>query len=267
MAVTAGAAKRGGANPEGRMRLIEHLRELRRRFVISFAAIAVLGIGGFFVSDFVLELLSAPLTTLQEQGRLVELNITYVTQAFDIKMRIGLLVGLIASSPVWLYHLLAFLLPGLHKGERRYVWGFLLAAVPLFLGGCTMGWFLLPRIIQLFVGFAPDSLTSFLSAQEYFDFSFKLVVAIGLGFVVPVVFVFLNLAGAITGAAILKGWRWAVLGIALFAACVTPAGELLSMFLIAGPIIVLYFGAAGIAVLNDRRRAKRLAADSSVGAA
>lgn len=247
------------------MRLVEHLRELRRRFVISFATIAVLGIGGFFLSDLVLELLSAPLTALQQQGRLVELNITYITQAFDIKMRIGLLVGLIAASPVWLYHLLAFLLPGLHRNERRYVWGFLAASVPLFLGGCAMGWFLLPRIIQLFVGFAPESLTSFLSAQEYFDFSFKLVVAIGLGFVVPVLVVFLNLAGAVTGKAILAGWRWAVLGISLFAACVTPAGELLSMFLIAGPIVLLYFGAAGIALLNDRRRAKRLAADASVG--
>lgn len=249
------------------MRLVEHLRELRRRFVISFAAIAVLAIGGFLLSDLVLDLLAEPLQRLQAEGRVAEINITTVTQAFDIKMRIGLLVGVVASSPVWLYHLLAFLLPGLHKNERRYVWGFLASAVPLFLGGCAMGWFLLPRIIDLFVGFAPDSTTSLLSAQEYFDFSFKLVVAIGLGFVVPVVFVFLNLAGAITGRAILRGWRWAVLGITLFAAMVTPAGELLSMFLIAVPIIVLYFGAGAFAVLNDRRRAKRLAADSSVGAA
>ncbi|GAA2173160.1 twin-arginine translocase subunit TatC [Agrococcus versicolor] len=260
MAVTAGAARRTRRAPDGRMRLVEHLRELRTRFVICFAAIAVLGIGGFFLSDLVLELLAAPLEPLQAD-RIVELNFTFITQSFDIKMRIGLLVGVIAASPVWLYNILAFLLPGLHKGERRYVWGFLASAVPLFLGGCTMGWLLLPRIVQLFVGFAPEGTTSVLSAQEYFDFSFKLVVAIGLGFVVPVVIVFLNLAGAITGAAILKGWRWAVLGIALFAACVTPAGELLSMFLIAGPIIVLYFAAGGFAVLNDRRRAKRLAAD------
>lgn len=244
------------------MRLVEHLRELRTRFVISFAAIAALGVGGFFLSDAVLALLAAPLVPLQDD-RIVELNFTFITQSFDIKMRIGLLVGVIAASPVWLYHILAFLLPGLHRKERGYVWGFLASAVPLFLGGCVMGWFLLPRIVQLFVGFAPEGTTSVLSAQEYFDFSFKLVVAIGLGFVVPVVFVFLNLAGAITGRAILLGWRWAVLGITLFAAMVTPAGELLSMFLIAVPIIVLYVAAGGFAVLNDRRRAKRLAADDA----
>lgn len=243
------------------MRLTEHLIELRRRFTIAAITIAACAIAGFFVADFVLELLAAPLVQLQEDGRLVELNITYVTQAFDIKMRIALMVGVIISSPMWLYHLLAFFLPGLHGSERKYVLGFLIASVPLFLAGCALGWFLLPRIIQLFVGFAPDSLTSFLSAQEYFDFSFKLVIAIGIGFVVPVFVVFLNLAGVVSGKAILKAWRWAVLGITLFAACVTPAGELMSMFFIALPILVLYFAAAGFALINDRRRRKRETAE------
>lgn len=253
------------ANPEGRMALTGHLREFKRRFYIAGAALVVAAIGGFFLAAPVLHLLSAPLDELRAQGLDVELNITNVTQAFDVQMRIGFMLGIIMSSPIWIWQLLAFVVPALRTVERRYVFGFLGAAVPLFIGGCATGWFVLPRIIRLFVGFAPDGLTSYLGAQDYWDFSFKLVFAVGVAYALPVVVVFLALAGVITGAQILKGWRWAILTATLFGAFVTPAGEVLSMFIIAVPMVVLYFGAAGVALLVDRRRAKRDAALAAAG--
>lgn len=252
------------ANPQARMRLAEHLREFKRRFLISGLAFAAAAIGGFFLAAPLLTLLSAPLDQLHETGLDVELNITNVTQALDVQMRIAFLLGIIISSPIWIWQLLAFVVPALRSIERRYVFGFVLSAVPLFIGGCATGWFILPRIIRLFVGFTPDGFTAFLGASDYWDFSLKLVFAVGVAYVLPVIVVFLNLAGVLTGKAILGGWRWAVLAATLFGAFVTPAGEVLSMFIIAVPMVVLYFGAAGIALLVDRRRAKRAAADATI---
>lgn len=249
------------ANPEGRMALAGHLREFKRRFYIAGIALIACAIVGFFLASPVLQVLSAPLIELRAQGLPVELNITNVTQAFDVQMRIGFMLGIIMSSPIWLWQLLAFVVPALRTIERRYVFGFVGAAVPLFVGGCLTGWYVLPRIIGLFVGFTPDGLTAFLGAQDYWDFSFKLVFAVGVAYVLPVIVVFLNLAGIVSGAAIIKGWRWAVLAATLFGAFVTPAGEVLSMFIIAVPMVVLYFAAAGVALLVDRRRRKRAAAE------
>ncbi|HIY67551.1 MAG TPA: twin-arginine translocase subunit TatC [Candidatus Agrococcus pullicola] len=236
-----------------------HLKELRNRVTISLIVIAAFSIGGFFLADFVLELLARPLDVLEARGYEVNINITMVTQAFNLKMLIGLLLGVVAASPFWLYQMLAFFLPGLKKRERRYLLGFIIASVPLFFLGCATGWIILPRIITIFVGFAPMSMTQLLSAQEYFMFSLRLVFACGCAFLMPVILVMLNFANMLTAKSILKGWRWAVILITIFAAMMTPAGEIISMFILAVPILVLYFAAALIAWLNDRRRAKRLA--------
>lgn len=253
-------------NPEARMRLAGHLREFKRRFLISGLAFVVAAIGGFFLAAPLLQLLSSPLDELQAQGLPVELNVTNITQALDVQMRIAFFLGLVLSSPVWIWQLLAFVVPALRGIERRYVFGFIASAVPLFVAGCATGWFILPRIIRLFVGFTPEGFTAFLGASDYWDFSLKLVFAVGVAYVLPVIVVFLNLAGVISGRAILRGWRWAVLAATLFGAFVTPAGEVLSMFIIAVPMVVLYFAAAGIAIIVDRRRAKRETQLSGTGA-
>ena len=246
------------------MRLTEHLREFKRRFTISGIAFVLAAIAGFFLASPLLQLLSAPLVTLREMGFTVELNLTNVTEAIDVQMRIAFFLGIILSSPVWLWQLLAFVIPALRRIERRYVFGFIAAAVPLFVAGCATGWFLLPNIIRLFVAFTPEGLTNFMGASAYWDFSLKLVFAVGVAYMLPVIVVFLNLAGIISGRAILGGWRWAVLAATLFGAFVTPAGDILSMFIISVPMVVLYFAATGIALLVDRRRAKRLAKEEAL---
>ena len=177
-------ARRGRIeNPQGRMPLAGHLREFKRRFLIAGIAFGLCAIGGFFLAAPVLQLLSAPLDDLRAQGLAVDLNITNVTQAFDVQMRIAFMLGIILSSPIWLWQLLAFIVPGLRSVERRYVFGFVGAAVPLFIGGCLTGWYVLPRIISLFVGFTPAGFSAYLGAQDYWDFSFKLVFAVGVAYV------------------------------------------------------------------------------------
>lgn len=241
-----------------------HLKELRSRVTISLLVIAACSIGGFFAGEWVLSLLGRPLRVLEAEGHDVSLNWTLVTQAFNLQMVIGLLVGFVVSTPVWLYHSLAFFLPGLKKRERRYVLGFIIASIPLFFAGCATGWMILPRLITIFLGFATPDTTMLLTATEYFSFSLKLVVAVGASFVMPVILVMLNLAGMMTARDILGGWRWAVIGITVFAALMTPAGEVISMFILAIPILILYFAAALIAWINDRRRARQLAKDEAL---
>lgn len=240
-----------------------HLKELRNRVTISLLTIAAFAIAGFFLADWVLEQLRRPLDTLEAQGYEVNLNITLVTQAFNLKMMIGFLIGIVAASPVWLYETLAFFLPGLKKREKRYLLGFIIASIPLFLLGCATGWLILPRIIMIFVGFQPEATASLLNAQEYFTFSLRLVLAVGCAFLMPVLLVMLNFADLVSAKAIIKGWRWAIILITVFAAMMTPAGEIISMFILAVPILVLYFAAALVAYLNDRRRVRRRAKEES----
>ena len=163
------------------------------------------------------------------------------------------------ASPVWLWQVWAFVTPALVRRERRYALGFLLTAIPLFLAGCTMGWWLFPHVVEIMTGFAPDGSTTLLTAKYYLDFSIKFVLAIGVGFVLPVFLVLLNFTGVLSAKGILAGWRWAVVAITAFAAIATPAADVIAMFLLAIPMLGLYFLAAFIAWINDKRRARALA--------
>jgi sec-independent protein translocase protein TatC len=205
----------------------------------------------------VLDALRAPITQLAAaQNRVAELNYDNITGAFDLKMEIAFTIGLVISSPVWLYQIWAFFVPALSRKELRYGLGFFLTAVPLFFAGCAAGWFVVPHIVQLLTSFAPSQDTAIIQAKVYFDFVLKLVVAIGVAFVLPVFIVLLNFVGILSAQSIVKSWRVALLVIVLFTAIATPSADVVSMFLLAIPMVLLYFAAAGVAWLHDRRAAK-----------
>lgn len=252
---------RRGRNAEGRMSLGQHLVELRKRLIISAIALVIGLVAGWALTGFVWDMLRVPIERLQEEGRVAALTYSTITEAFDLRIAISLFISVIITSPVWLYQIWAFLAPGLTRREKLYGVGFVLAAVPLFLAGVYAAWMVLPNIVRLLSTFQPGEDAYFLSARAYIDFTLKLVLAVGVGFVMPVVLVMLNFVGVIRGKTILKGWRVAVLIIVLFAAITTPAVDLVSMFLLAIPMIVLFFAAVGIALLHDRRIDKRRAAE------
>lgn len=240
------------------MSLGQHLLELRKRLFLAAAGIVVGGIVGWLLSDFVWDQLREPIyAIINAQHRNAQINYPDITSAFDLKLKISFYVGLIVSSPMWLYQIFAFLVPGLTRKEKQYTFGFFFTAIPLFLAGCAAGWYVLPQIVELMTSFAPSEDSAFINAQNYFDFVLKLVVAIGIAFVLPVFVVLLNFAGVVSAKSIIKSWRVAVLVIILFTAIATPAADVVSMFLLAIPMVVLYFGAYGIAYLHDRRAAKR----------
>jgi sec-independent protein translocase protein TatC len=242
------------------MSLGAHLRELRKRLVIAAAAILVGSVGCWFVVPKVLDQLLIPVAEAAKlTHRHVALNYQGITSPFDIDIRLSITLGIIISSPVWLYQVWAFIVPGLKSRERRYVYGFLGSAIPLFLGGCVVGWYVLPHLVEFLTGFAPSTSTSFLSTDDYVSFITTLMVAIGIGFVMPVVLVLLNFMTIMSAKTILKGWRIAILAATVFAGVVTPTTDVVTMLLLAAPIIVLYFVAALVAYLHDRAAARRAA--------
>ncbi|MEJ6489277.1 twin-arginine translocase subunit TatC [Leucobacter sp. USCH14] len=248
-------------NSEGRMSLGAHLVEFRKRLLISVAAIVVALVAGWFLSTWVWEMLRKPINDLEMQGRDAIISYGDISSGFDTKVQIALFIAVLIASPVWLYQVWAFLAPGLTRREKLTGVGFIGAAVPLFLGGAYAGWLVLPNIVRLMASFQPEEDAFYLTARNYLDFAIKLLLAVGVGFVLPVLLVMLNFIGVLRGASILRSWRVAILVIILFAAIATPAADLMSMFLLAAPIIVLYFAAAGVALLHDRRVDKRRATE------
>lgn len=245
------------------MSLGAHLIEFRNRLLISAVAIAVALVAGWFLSDWVWTVLRQPILDLEVDGRIAQITYSDISSGFDTKVQISLFIAVLLASPVWLYQIWAFLVPGLTRRERWYAIGFLGTAVPLFLLGVYAGWTVLPNIVRLMSTFQPTEDAFLIDARKYLDFAIKLLLAVGVGFVMPVFLVLLNFIGVLRGASILKSWRVAILCIILFAAITTPAADLMSMFLLAAPIVVLYFAAAGIAILHDKsvdkKRAKEFA--------
>ena len=240
------------------MSLAEHLRELRKRLVISAVAILITAVGGFFLAPYVIDALRVPINAIAEE-RNAEIIYTTVTGAFDLRLAIAVTIASVAASPVWLYQLFAFLVPGLTSKEKRYTFGFFFTAVPLFFAGAAAGWFVFPHMVELLTSFSSQEDSTLLDARTYYDFVIKLVLAIGVAFVLPVFLVLLNFVGVLSARSIIKGWRIAVLVIVLFTALATPAADVISMFLLAVPMVLLYFAAWGVAVLHDRRAARRAA--------
>lgn len=243
------------------MSLGEHLVELRKRLMWGAASIVLGAVAGWFLYEPVWSALYEPVRRIAEaQGAdPTRFNLTYqtITGGFEQRLQVAIVVGIVISAPVWLFQIFAFLVPGLTTREKRYTFGFFFSAVPLFFAGCATGWFVLPHIVELMASFVPPESAALYEARAYLDFVLKLVLASGIAFVLPVFLVLLNFIGVLEGRAILAGWRWAILAITLFTAIATPAADVISMFLLAIPMIALYFAAVGIAVLHDRRAARR----------
>lgn len=229
-----------------------HLREARTRGIRAAVAFAVAAIVGFVFADAVMDVLREPVEIIA-QSRQASLNYDSVTGAFDLRVKIALFTGIALSSPVWLYELLAFLVPGLTRRERRATFGFFAAALPLFLAGCATGLLLLPHMVEVLTGFAATEDTTILLASYYVEFVMKMVLAMGVAFVLPVVLVMLNALGVLSAATIIRGWRFVLIAIVVFSALVTPAADVMSMFLVAVPMALLFGLAMAIAWWHDHR--------------
>lgn len=237
-----------------------HLRELRTRLYWSALFILIGAAGGWLLFDPIYQELIRPLKTLDKDPNFnVSVNFGTVVGAFDLRFQMAIFVGVILASPFWLYQLWRFVSPAMKKRERRYTLGFLLSASPLFLGGCAVAWYAMPTFVISMLSFTPTNAASFLSANEYILFTLRLLLVFGIAFVLPVILVFLNFLGVVSGAGIRKSWRLAIFISVLVAALATPVSDPMSMLLVAIPLILFYFLAMAIALIRDRRKVKQIA--------
>jgi sec-independent protein translocase protein TatC len=243
------------------MSLGGHLRELRNRIAVSALAVLLGGTVGWIYYSPLLTRLQEPIRQVAEARHtpLVALNFggSGITGPFSVKVRVAIFVGLLIASPVWIYQLWAFIMPGLTKRERRYAFTFLGASVPLFLGGAYLAWITFPKAVVTLLELTPKGGSNFTDADTYLTFITRVILAFGLAFLLPVLMVGLNLAHVLPGRVMLKSWRVSVFLIALFAAIMTPTPDALTMLFLAIPMVALFFIAVGIALLIDRNRARR----------
>ncbi|WNM25809.1 twin-arginine translocase subunit TatC [Demequina capsici] len=246
------------SNPDARMPVRAHLVELRKRLFLSAIGIVLAMVVGWFLYTPVYEAVQRPVLDLAARDdALVTVNFSGLATALDLQLKVAAILGVILSSPWWLYQLWAFVAPGMRKVERRYTIGFMSAAIPLFFAGIAFAWWILPQAVGILVGFTPDGAANVLDAQMYLTFAMRLLLAFGLAFVFPVLMVALSWARIVPARVWLRGWRWAVVIIAVAAAVLTPTPDAITMLILQTPMTVLYFAAIGVAVLRERAVSRR----------
>jgi len=251
----------GGRDPEGRMPLMEHLRELRRRVFWSVLALVPGVTLGWIFYDRLIAWLSAPICDVKVSnnvggGSCGPLVINGLLGPFNLQVKVALAAGVFLASPVWLYHLWAFVTPGLHRNERRWTIGFLITGIPLFFAGAAVCYWLLPRATTLLLGFTPDQVGSIVDFNDFLSIVMRLMLVFGLGFEVPVFIVLMNLAGILPARKLAGWWRQIVFGVFLFAAVATPTGDPFTMTALALPLCLLILLAYIVCRIHDARRSR-----------
>jgi sec-independent protein translocase protein TatC len=257
------------ANPDARMPLIEHLRELRNRVIKMALALTVASVAGWYLWRWVWPFLSAPYCKAQARahvpaglasaGTLGAQCHLYVNGPFDslfLRLQIAIVVGVIISSPVWLYQLWAFIAPGLYKRERRWAYYFVGAALPLFGVGATIAYYAMTRGLQFLLDLVPANTTALITINSYLSYAGAMLLIFGLAFEMPLVFVLLNMAGVLSHARFRKWRRMIIFLVFAFAAFFTPSPDPISMLLLAVPCVVLVEASEIFVWANDRRRAR-----------
>jgi len=247
MALIPKIRRRSPRDPEGSMTLIEHLEELRKRLVISIGAIAIGAIAGWALYDRVLNLLQEPfcdairdLPKANQPPTACKFVFNAPIDAVLVKLKVVVFLGLVLALPIVLYQLWAFIVPGLTKRERRLAVPFIASSTVLFLTGITLAYVTLPRALDFLLGFAGEGLVPLLTADRFLGFMILVSLAFGLSFELPIILIFLSLAGVLSSQRLRTWRRFAILFIAIFAAVITPSADPYTMLAMMIPMVILY---------------------------
>ncbi|MQY38930.1 Sec-independent protein translocase protein TatC [Streptomyces sp. RB17] len=265
------SARKKEKDPEGRMPLADHLRELRNRLAKALLAIVIVTIVAAFFYNDIINFLTKPildsvgcaetfeqLAKTKNNHQCAEITINGLLAPFTLALQVSLMAGVVAASPIWLYQLWAFVAPGLHRHEKKYAYAFVFTGAPLFFAGAFFAYKVLPTTAKVLIDFTPNgNIKNLLPLDDLLQLVTRMVIVFGLSFELPLLLIMLNLTGILTGQRMLGWWRGMILGITVFAAVATPSTDPLSMLALAGPIWVLYFGAVLFSLANDKRKRRR----------
>ncbi len=254
-------------SPDGTMSLYDHLRELRYRVVVSIIAVLVAFVVAAIFYRQLVALIIWPYNRAIDQylastpGAKAELINKDLVSPFLLALKASLVCAVIAASPVWLYQFWAFVVPALLEREKRYAVRFVGAAIPLFLSGCALGYFILPTGFAFMLGFTVGGVLNLQDINDFLNLEMTLILLFGVSFLLPVVLVMLNLIGVVKGSQLGAARNYAIFGCFLFGAVATPSGDPFSMTALAAPMGIMYVVSELIARRHDRIKARREAAD------
>jgi len=249
-------------DPEGRMPLMEHIRELRNRVVKAALALILTMIIGFAFFHPIWNFVSHPFCSAEIRGHSGcntpgdQLVVNGVFDPFMLRVKIAFFVGLIVSSPVWLYQIWAFIAPGLYRREKRWAYLFVGAAVPLFAAGAVLAYLVMSRGLRYLLGLTPAGVLNLPSIDTYLGYFQAMILGFGLAFELPLALILLNLAHILTHERFARWRKMMIFGAFLFAGIANPSPDPISMLLLAAPCVVLVEVAEVIIWANDRRRAQ-----------
>lgn len=233
------------------MTLVEHLSELRRRIVISAAAVAVGAVIMWLLYNRVIHFLIKYYRDVKGDPQ-AKLIFTSPVEGFTVRLNVAGYGGLILALPIVLWQLWAFITPGLHPRERRYALPFVFASMVLFVFGGFVALYTFPQALKFLFGVGGTGLEPLITADKYLKLVVLMVVAFGVAFEFPVLLVFLQLANMVSSRRLIQWWRYAIVVVFVIAAVITPSQDPISLVAMAGPMIVFYFAAAGVGRLLKR---------------
>lgn len=251
------------ASPEQGMTLVEHLTELRTRLVISVVAVAIGVLAGFILYQQIFDILIQPYKDIAANhqtltgGRLLQ---TDPLEGFSIRMRTSLYAGIAFAMPVLLWQIWRFVSPGLYANEKRYALPFVVSALVLFVLGATLAYFTLPRAFDFLINIGGEGFVTGYTAGKYFKLVTYMMLAFGIGFEFPIVLIFFQMAGIVETDTLRRARRFAIVGICILVAVITPSGDPISMLMLSVPMVIFYELAILIGSFIGKRQARREAA-------
>ena len=255
------------APADGSMTLFEHLKELRYRLVVAALAIVIgTTAAWFFRSDLIDVLLSpyyqaaADLKAKNPEATLQVVN-NGIASPFTLAIKVSALAGVILTSPVWLWQLWSFIVPGLLAKEKKWAMLFIGAATPLFCAGVAVGYIVMPKGISVLLGFTEGGVTNLQDINQFLSFLMRIMLVFGAAFLIPLVVLMLNILGVVPARYLSKYRTYVIFGTFVFGAVATPSTDPFSMLALAAPMTILFLAAEIIAHILDRRKARRAAVD------
>jgi len=241
---------------EGQMTMIEHLTELRRRLIASFAAIAVGTVVAWIFYDQIIEFLLDPYCRTLEAGEECQLFVRNPLEPFSVKLTVSAYGGIILAIPVVLYQFWRFIAPGLYSHEKRHALIFVVGGAVLFGLGAGLAYWSIPRALEFLSGLGGDQFTELFAPNEYLGFVIKMIVAFGVGFEFPIVLIVLQILGLVEYQTLKGGRQYALVGIVALVAVITPSGDPFTLLVLSLPMYLFYELSIAFGWLRARRLIK-----------
>jgi sec-independent protein translocase protein TatC len=240
---------------DGRMSMLDHLFELRDRIIKCAIAVAIGGVAAWFLYPQIFDLLLNPYCDLQgaSQDDCLLLQ-TEPLEGFSVRLKIAGYGGIALAMPVLLWQVWRFVTPGLYAHEKKWAYPFVFSALVLFVLGAGLAYYSLTPALEFLVNVGGEGLNQEFRPAPYFELITYMMLAFGIGFEFPIVLIFLQLAGILDAATLRRNRRYAIVGILILVAVITPSGDPYTLGILSVPMYLFYEASIIIGTLLTRKR-------------